>query len=170
MNCFHRKHLKNERKQVPLARKLVTLVKICSFFYNWLPLACFSDGFHQEEKPLNKKNQRFLLAGKSVSVEIDVSTRRKKQLLSLNYDLILTKKNTVSAGRKFVCTSRIKYIEKYAFTIRKHGSHFKKYLKKSKKIGVHVQEYGSSLKFGFSQIPLLFFISSRQKTRFHQPK
>ena len=27
------------------------------------------------------------------------------------------KKNTVSVGRKFVCTSRIKDIEKYAFII-----------------------------------------------------
>ena len=34
------------------------------------------------------------------------------------------KKNTVSVGRKSVCISRIEDIEKYAFTIRKHGFYF----------------------------------------------
>ena len=53
----------------------------------------------------------------------------------------------------------MKDIEKYAFTIWKHGFHFKKYLKKSEKIGVHQQEYDSSLKFDFSQILEIFSTS-----------
>ena len=39
-------------------------------------------------------------------------------------------------------------VEKYG----KPGSHFKKYLKKLKKIGVDYQEYGSSLKIDFPLI------------------
>ena len=73
-------------------------------------------------------------------VEIDISTRRKKLIYYLLFTLMisksskisLTQKNTVSVVRKFVCTSRIKDIEKYTFTIRKHVFHFKKYLKKLK--------------------------------------
>ena len=57
-------------------------------------------------------------------------------MISNSSKIVLIKKNTVSVGRKFACTSLIKDIEKCAFTIRKHGFHFKKYPKKSKKIGV----------------------------------
>ena len=74
-------------------------------------------------------------------LEIDVSTRPKNLPLSPNYTndlysskIALTKKNTVSIGRKSVCTSRIKNIEEYLFTMREYGFHFKKYLKISKKM------------------------------------
>ena len=56
VNWFHRHQLtlvwENERKWVPLARNSATLVKIYSSFYN---STSFSDGFHVEEKPLNKR-------------------------------------------------------------------------------------------------------------------
>ena len=43
-----------------------------------------------------------------------------------------------------------------------HGFHFKKYLKKSKKIVVHQQEYGPSLRFYFPQISEIFSISRKK--------
>ena len=77
-------------------------------------------------------------------VEIDVSTRQKNYhyllitlMVSNSSKIAPTKKNTIPVGRKFVYTSRIKDIEKYAFTIRKDGFHFKKYLKKIERNGVH---------------------------------
>ena len=73
-----------------------------------------------------------------------------------------TKKNTVSVSRKFVYSRRIKNIEKYAFTIRQYGFHFKKYLKILKKYGVLQWEYGSSLKFDLPQISIIFSISSKK--------
>ena len=62
--------------------------------------------------------------------------------------------------------------------MQKHGLHFKEYLKKSKKIGVHQQQYGLSLKFVFLEISVTFSlsrktfgikntVSSRQKTHFY---
>ena len=76
-------------------------------------------------------------------VEIDVSTGRKNLALCLKYtnDFYLQqndeKKKTVSVGRKFVCTSRIKYTEKHAFTIMKHGFHFKKHLKQKRLVSTN---------------------------------
>ena len=55
-----------------------------------------------------------------------------------------------------------KDIEKYASTISKQSFYFKKYLKKSKKIGVHQHEYGSSLKFDFPQISVIFSVSRKK--------
>ena len=78
-----------------------------------------------------------------------------------NSSKIADQKITVSMGRKSVCTTWIKDIEKYASTIPKHDFHFKKYLVKSKKVGVHQQEYGPSLKFDFPQISVK--ISIRRK-------
>ena len=95
-------------------------------------------------------------------VEIDVSNRRKKKKTEKNSSKIALTKNTVSTGGKFVCPNRVRDIEKYAFTIRKHGFLFQKYLKKLKKIGVHLQEYGSSLKFDFPQISVIFFIGRKK--------
>ena len=127
MNCFHRQQLtvvwKNERNWVPLARKSVTLVKTCSFFYNWFPLDPVTS-FHLEEKPLKK--EMFPLAGKSVStseneglIEINVSSRRKKPhyllialMISNSIKNSSNQKNTVSVGNKSVCISRIEDIEK----------------------------------------------------------
>ena len=51
-----------------------------------------------------------------------------------NSSKIADQKNTASVGKKSVCTSRIKDVEKHASTIRQHGLHFKKYLEKSKKL------------------------------------
>ena len=66
-------------------------------------------------------------------------------MISNSSKIALTKKNTVHVGRKSVCISRMKDIEKYASTIGKHfGFHLKKYLKKSKKFGFRQYEYGSS--------------------------
>ena len=102
-------------------------------------------------------------------IEKDASARRKKLPLSLNYTNDFQQqqnssdpKNTVSIGRKFVCTSRIKDIEKNTFTIWKRGFHFKKNLKKSEKNSVHQQEYGSSLKFDLPKISVIFSISRKK--------
>ena len=141
MNCFHGQQLtvvwENERKCVPLVRKLVTLVKICSFFYNWFPLVSVT--VSTRRKPLNKK-KRFPLAGKSVSTsqneEFRWNIRFQYLLITLMVSNSSDQKNTVSVGRKSVCISQVKDIKKQASVIRKHGFHFKK-MRKSKKIGVH---------------------------------
>ena len=56
--------LRKLKKWVPLAKKSVTLVKVCSLFYNWLSLVSVTVstiGKSSEQK------RRFLLTGKSVS-------------------------------------------------------------------------------------------------------
>ena len=100
----------------------------------------FSDGFHLEEKLLNKK-KLFPLAIMKDFVEIDVSTRQKNYqylliMISNSSKIALTKKNTVSSGRTFVCTSQIKNIEKYASVMQNHSFHFKN-MWKVEKNGVH---------------------------------
>ena len=147
--CFLLQHLsiiitfiwENERKWVSLARKSVTLVKLCSFFYNWLLLVSVT--VFTRRKNLSTKKKRFTLAGKSVSTSQNEGfcwNRRFHHLLitlmiSNSSKIALTKKNIVSIGRKFVCASRIKDIEKCAFTIRKHGtSSLKNFWKNRKKM------------------------------------
>ena len=71
-------------------------------------------------------------------------------MISNSSEIALTN-NTVSVGRKSVCISRIKDIEKYTSSIRKQ-----------KRIGVHQYEYGSSLKFDFPQMSVIFSISRKR--------
>ena len=60
-------------------------------------------------------------------IEIDVSSRRTKTpllitlVISNGSKIVLTKKNTVFVGRKFVSVNRAKDIENYALTLRKCG-------------------------------------------------
>ena len=90
------KENEDERKWVPLARKIsynsynmLFLLQLASTSFRMEH--GFSDGFHQEEKPLYKKNgfdqpeNPFPLARMKDLVEIDVFTRQKKLPLSLNY-------------------------------------------------------------------------------------
>ena len=55
-------------------------------------------------------------------------------IVSNSNKIILTKKILFPPGRKSVCTSRIKDIEKYVSNIGKHGFHFKNIWKNRKKL------------------------------------
>ena len=57
-------------------------------------------------------------------------------MVSTSSGIVLTK-ILFPPGRKSVCIGRMKDIDKYVSAIRKSCFHFKKYLKKNEKIGVH---------------------------------
>ena len=93
----------------------------------------FSDGFHQEEKPLNKTKKNgfhqlenpFLLARIKDFVEIDISSRRKKIPLSLNYisnssKIAPTKKIMFLQAENSFALARVKdFVEQYFSARRK---------------------------------------------------
>ena len=55
-------------------------------------------------------------------------------MVSASSEIALTKKILFPIGRKSICANRVKDIEKYVSTIRKSCFHFKKSVKKMKKL------------------------------------
>ena len=106
MNSFHWQQLtvvwENERKWIPPARKSVTLFKICSFFYNWLPLV--STG----KNNFWTKKKRSPLAGKSVftSQNEGFHWNRSLSLVVDNYHYLLVTL-MISSNSKIALTKKI---------------------------------------------------------------
>ena len=82
-------------------------------------------------------------------------------MLSTSSKIALTQKMVFPLGRKSVCTSRTRQIEKYLFTIRKSCFNLKKSMKKLKKLVSTSRNMGSSLKIDFSLISIIVSIGRK---------
>ena len=110
------------------------------------------DGFHQPENHLSKsKNKLFLSKLFSLYSSNGFYQQRKSTDQKILFPL----------GRKSVCTSRVKDINKYVSSSQKIYFYFKKSLKILKKIGTHQKEYGLSL----IDFPLISLIVSTYRKK-----